>query len=144
MNAYCVDFPEAPIPESFKKLKDGQFAAGLGLEPPTPRRPEFGLGGGGMGIDAGEATFLTTDTSFVENPSSVRPASRYATPASRHTTPASSKQSSGLGRGRSGTGGIPRPTSGLGRGASTTGGRGTGTGRGRAGRSGLPRGRGMR
>ncbi|MCJ1356379.1 MAG: DASH complex subunit dam1 [Icmadophila ericetorum] len=139
MNAYCVDFPEAPIAESFKKLKDGQFAVGLGLGPTTPGRSDIGgLGGGLGGMDAGETTFMTTDTSFVENPSSVRPPSRYNTPASRYTTPASSRQSSGLARGRGGAGGIPRPASGLGRGGLTAGGRG------RAGRSGLPRGRGLR
>ncbi|KAL9092370.1 MAG: hypothetical protein Q9159_000878 [Coniocarpon cinnabarinum] len=63
VNAFCVDFPEAPIPESFRRAKDNPrfnqamddsstFNHSLNSEP----GPEV------------DHTFLTTDTSFVENP----------------------------------------------------------------------------
>ncbi|KUM65308.1 hypothetical protein ACN42_g1751 [Penicillium freii] len=70
MNAFCVDFPEAPIPDSFKKAKQDEEEKEEAESEPT--RP----------IDDGEMTFMTTDTTFVENPSSTttttsRPTSRY-------------------------------------------------------------------
>ncbi|RKF75331.1 DASH complex subunit DAM1 [Golovinomyces cichoracearum] len=63
MNAFCVDFPEAPVPESFRRIKDG-----------TDVSSEESLIEGD-----GDTTFIaiwfinlricrTTDTSFVENP----------------------------------------------------------------------------
>ncbi|KAG6032206.1 hypothetical protein E4U41_007285 [Claviceps citrina] len=52
MNAFCVDFPEGPIPESFGR--------GPGLDAPS---------GNSSTLDNDvEATFMTTDTSFVDNP----------------------------------------------------------------------------
>ncbi|KAJ5477713.1 DASH complexsubunit Dam1 [Penicillium desertorum] len=71
MNAFCVDFPEAPIPDSFKKAKQDEEEEKEAESEPT--RP----------IDDGEMTFMTTDTTFVENPSSTttpssRPTSKYA------------------------------------------------------------------
>ncbi|PHH74666.1 hypothetical protein CDD82_4829 [Ophiocordyceps australis] len=48
MNAFCVDFPEGPVNESFSRDRPHSH----------PRRPE---------IDT-EATFMTTDTSFIESP----------------------------------------------------------------------------
>ncbi|KAL2059382.1 hypothetical protein ABVK25_000675 [Lepraria finkii] len=67
MNAFCVDFPEAPIPESFKRAKQNE-------EHSQPidhsSRPDFG-----------EETFMTTDTSFVENPPSSRAPTKFAIPA---------------------------------------------------------------
>ncbi|OQE79857.1 hypothetical protein PENNAL_c0049G06171 [Penicillium nalgiovense] len=75
MNAFCVDFPEAPIPDSFKKGKqDEEEEKEVESEPTRP-------------IDDGEMTFMTlglmgsyatrtTDTTFVENPSSTTPSSR--------------------------------------------------------------------
>ncbi|CAI7646731.1 unnamed protein product [Penicillium viridicatum] len=71
MNAFCVDFPEAPIPDSFKKANQDEEEKEEAESEPT--RP----------IDDGEMTFMTTDTTFVENPSSTttttsRPTSRYA------------------------------------------------------------------
>ncbi|PHH58836.1 hypothetical protein CDD81_4280 [Ophiocordyceps australis] len=48
MNAFCVDFPEGPVAESFCRDRPHHH----------PCRPD---------IDT-EATFMTTDTSFIENP----------------------------------------------------------------------------
>ncbi|KAL1964021.1 hypothetical protein VTN77DRAFT_7567 [Rasamsonia byssochlamydoides] len=70
MNAFCVDFPEAPIPESFQRAKQAETQQGAASEPETHHE--------------GETTFLTTDTSFVENPPptvSSKATSRYSTPA---------------------------------------------------------------
>jgi DASH complex subunit DAM1 len=124
MNAFCVDFPETPVPESFKRPQNyADFAGSVG-------------GGAGAGqaqrgqdphVPDVEATFLTTDTSFVENPPSSKKEGKFQTPA-----PASR-----AGRGR---GGIPRAGRGGGipvRGG-TRGNRGSGIARG-AGRG---RGRG--
>ncbi|KAF1984039.1 hypothetical protein K402DRAFT_298033, partial [Aulographum hederae CBS 113979] len=73
MNAFCVDFPEAPIPESFKRLRNGQF------DQPTDL---FSRSLGAGDNPDPEATFLTTDTSFVENPpTSSKPSSKFSTPA---------------------------------------------------------------
>ncbi|ETS06878.1 hypothetical protein M419DRAFT_56240, partial [Trichoderma reesei RUT C-30] len=52
MNAFCVDFPECPIPQSFRR--DRQHLS----QPSTDLKP---------GHD-GEATYMTTDISFVESP----------------------------------------------------------------------------
>ncbi|KAK2803307.1 DASH complex subunit dam1 [Onygenales sp. PD_10] len=70
MNAFCVDFPEAPIPDSFKRAKQAEDSALA--EQATA----------GQDHD-GETTFLTTDTTFVDNPPlSSKPTSKYSTPAS--------------------------------------------------------------
>ncbi|CCU77055.1 DASH complex component Dam1 [Blumeria hordei DH14] len=57
MNAFCVDFPEAPILESFPRSQDqeDQTVCPVTLESTC-------------GEMDGEATYLTTDTSFVDNP----------------------------------------------------------------------------
>ncbi|KAF2641370.1 hypothetical protein P280DRAFT_425830, partial [Massarina eburnea CBS 473.64] len=111
MNAFCVDFPEAPVPESFKRPQNPDFSSSLNRAEPDM-----------------EATFLTTDTSFVENPPSSKVASKFQNPASSNApvTPAPAR-----GRGR---GGIPRaggrggiPT----RGGASRGARGSGIARGR-------------
>ncbi|KAJ9647093.1 DASH complex subunit dam1 [Coniosporium tulheliwenetii] len=100
MNAFCVDFPEAPIPESFKRaakyshpLHDSRLPTASYQEPDP------------------EATFLTTDTSFVENPPSSKAATKFSTPAP-----------SRIGRGSGGVGG----------GGTSRGGAGGGRGVGRA------------
>ncbi|CEO59863.1 Putative DASH complex component Dam1 [Penicillium brasilianum] len=123
MNAFCVDFPEAPITDSFKRAKQAEAQKEAENEPPRP--------------DDGEMTFLTTDTSFVEHPPSTvssKPTSRYAAPgrgATRGTT-------------RGGT------TRGTARGSATGTTRGSATSRyatrgaDRARPSALPRGRGLR
>ncbi|KAH8163232.1 hypothetical protein CIB48_g5014 [Xylaria polymorpha] len=56
MNAFCVDFPEGPIPESFRRARQNEEL------PARSRSTERGE------VD-GETTFMTTDMSFVENPS---------------------------------------------------------------------------
>ncbi|KAJ5898779.1 DASH complex subunit dam1 [Penicillium taxi] len=66
MNAFCVDFPEAPIPDSFRRAQQAEEQKEAEIEPTRP--------------DDGEMTFLTTDTTFVEHPpSTVSKPSRYAT-----------------------------------------------------------------
>ncbi|KAF1956550.1 hypothetical protein CC80DRAFT_535221 [Byssothecium circinans] len=115
MNAFCVDFPEAPIPESFKRPQNNPWNNTADFSSSMNRaEPDM------------EATFLTTDTSFVENPPSSKVSSKFQTPAAP-VTPAPTR-----GRGR---GGIPRaggrggiPT----RGGATRGARGSGIARGRA------------
>ncbi|KAI4711246.1 hypothetical protein J4E89_003811 [Alternaria sp. Ai002NY15] len=88
MNAFCVDFPEAPVPESFKRPQNqpDQGAANLNRS---------------QGPEDMEATFLTTDTSFVDNPPSSKIHSKFQNPQ----TPAPATRTSGVHRGR---GGIPR------------------------------------
>ncbi|KAJ5679768.1 hypothetical protein N7462_008012 [Penicillium macrosclerotiorum] len=69
MNAFCVDFPEAPITDSFKRVK--QAEATKEAEDEIAR------------ADDGEMTFLTTDTSFVDHPPSTvssKPTSKYSAP----------------------------------------------------------------
>ncbi|KAK4696006.1 DASH complex subunit DAM1, partial [Lecanoromycetidae sp. Uapishka_2] len=85
MNAFCVDFPEAPIPESFKRARQDEEHG-----QPTDHNPH---------LDFGEETFMTTDTSFVENPPSSRVPNKFATPAPV------ARPSSGLNK--RGGGGIP-------------------------------------
>ncbi|KAG9192240.1 dash complex component protein [Alternaria panax] len=88
MNAFCVDFPEAPVQESFKRPQNqpDQGAANLNRS---------------QGPEDMEATFLTTDTSFVDNPPSSKIASKFQNPQ----TPAPAARTTGVPRGR---GGIPR------------------------------------
>ncbi|EAA29989.1 hypothetical protein GE21DRAFT_9780 [Neurospora crassa] len=81
MNAFCVDFPEGPLTESFKRMKEKEVreaAAGGGGQ--GQNNMETGVMGTGTGMMAtvkqeregfdGETTFMTTDTSFVDNPTS--------------------------------------------------------------------------
>ncbi|KAM0109026.1 DASH complex subunit dam1 [Aspergillus fumigatus] len=103
MNAFCVDFPEAPIADSFRRAK--QAEAQKEAEAEEVRRAN----------DA-EATFIsiahwtfilttirghrTTDTSFVENPPSTissKPTSKSSIP-SRGATRGSSTRESARGR----------------------------------------------
>ncbi|CAG8160297.1 unnamed protein product [Penicillium salamii] len=109
MNAFCVDFPEAPIGDSFRKARQDEEEQREKEEEAEPTRP-----------DDGEMTFMTTDTTFVENPPSTasKPTSRYAAGSrassrgtargaatSRYTTRGTARggRTSGLPRGR-GTG----------------------------------------
>ena len=130
MNAFCVDFPEvrihscrkicpltqtpqAPIPESFKRARQNEDHS-----IPTDHNAR---------TDYGEETFLTTDTSFVENPPSSRATTKFATPAPV------ARASSGLMKrgggevptrgGTAGRGGLPR--------GSSRGSRGSGIARGK-------------
>ncbi|CAF9920219.1 MAG: DASH complex subunit dam1 [Heterodermia speciosa] len=75
MNAFCVDFPEAPIADSFTRPRSNTEHPGPQSSDPENLR---------QSLD-GETTFMTTDTSFVENPPSSKSASRFtnAAPAPR-------------------------------------------------------------
>ncbi|CAD6499893.1 BgTH12-03998 [Blumeria graminis f. sp. triticale] len=75
MNAFCVDFPEqAPIIESFPRSQDHEDQT---VRPVTLESS--------CGETDGEATFLTTDTSFVDNPPTApRIVQKYST--SNHQT----------------------------------------------------------
>ncbi|POS82285.1 hypothetical protein EPUL_004528 [Erysiphe pulchra] len=54
MNAFCVDFPEAPIPESFLRV---------------PENTQNSLAPDEINVDPElDTTFMTTDTSFIDNP----------------------------------------------------------------------------
>ncbi|KAL8404586.1 hypothetical protein RB594_009443 [Gaeumannomyces avenae] len=129
MNAFCVEFPEAPAPESFKRAKqmEEQQASGASRFLDRPGEME------------GDVTFMTTDTSFVDNPSA---SSKAATPRRAPQTPARGTSSRGRGapgtRGGANTRGAStrsRPASGIARG-STRGSRPSGLPRGRGGRAG--------
>ncbi|CAO2656169.1 Nn.00g049720.m01.CDS01 [Neocucurbitaria sp. VM-36] len=124
MNAFCVDFPEAPIAESFKRPQN---------------HPDLGAANlnRSQGPEDLEATFLTTDTSFVDNPPSSKISSKFQPPQ----TPAPASKTTGAPRGR---GGIPR-AGGRGGGIPVRGGstRGTRGGSGIA-RGAAARGRGVR
>ncbi|CAI7645647.1 unnamed protein product [Penicillium bialowiezense] len=106
MNAFCVDFPEAPIGDSFRKARQEEEEQKEREEEAETVRP-----------DDGEMTFMTTDTTFVENPPNTtsKPTARYATGSrassrgtargaatSRYATRGTARggRSSGLPRGR--------------------------------------------
>ncbi|MCJ1446083.1 MAG: DASH complex subunit dam1 [Stictis urceolatum] len=96
MNVFCVDFPEAPVEESWKRDRVRGEREGV-----VQRE------GQGVGEFEGDQTFLTSDTSFAENPPSTKSGSRFGTPAKTPRTPGrAGRQAGGIGRGR----GIPRGT----------------------------------
>ncbi|KAI1003518.1 hypothetical protein K3495_g4692 [Podosphaera aphanis] len=103
MNAFCVDFPEAPVPDSFRRAREQ--ADGSSHSADQEKIPEE--------MD-GETTFMTTDTSFVDNP----PTSSRSIPKSSNTTAPTSRLR-GYQRGSS----IPsgRGTRGVARGARSSG-----------------------
>ncbi|PFH63301.1 hypothetical protein XA68_14953 [Ophiocordyceps unilateralis] len=69
MNAFCVDFPEGPLPESFRRDRQQYEVQTRG----TPRQDH-----------EAETTFMTTDMSFVENPPvSTKSSSKPLTPETR-------------------------------------------------------------
>ncbi|KAI9897073.1 hypothetical protein N3K66_008095 [Trichothecium roseum] len=71
MNAFCVDFPEGPIPESFRRDLDEEPASVPSTRSDAPDT---------------EATFMTTDTSFVDNPPvSAKPGTKKANPETRQS-----------------------------------------------------------
>lgn len=157
MSAFCVDFPEvphpphdptvhppptdrhlsppqAPIPQSFARHKDSTAPSSF-PESPFPSRVSAGMMPGRKQDPAAEvdATFLTTDTSFVENPpTSSKPASKYSAPPASASA-ASERKSVASGRGTAGARG--RGTAGSTRGARGSAGAGrsgSGVGRGSA------------
>lgn len=98
MNAFCVDFPEAPIPDSFRRARQQEEQLGR-----STNSDRF------HGEIDGETTFMTTDTSFIDNPpTSSKVTPKFATPASGSRT-ASSSSRGGMapaGRGGAARGGI--------------------------------------
>ncbi|KAF3490581.1 uncharacterized protein GIQ15_00098 [Arthroderma uncinatum] len=63
MNAFCVDFPETPIPESFTRFKEREKAREKENDLQAASEQQYQ-----PTSHDGETTFLTTDTSFVDNP----------------------------------------------------------------------------
>ncbi|RYP33912.1 hypothetical protein DL767_004539 [Monosporascus sp. MG133] len=94
MNAFCVDFPEGPITESFRRAKQNEEQAGP--TQPTGRAGEFD----------GETTFMTTDTSFVENPTAASKPTpkKFATSNTRQSRLPPPSRGGASSRGRAGTG----------------------------------------
>ncbi|KAJ5046417.1 uncharacterized protein L3040_003661 [Drepanopeziza brunnea f. sp. 'multigermtubi'] len=82
MNAFTTDFPEAPISDSFRRAREQEDQLGRS----TGSRGDYEI------MD-GETTFLTTDTSFIDNP----PTSSKAT--SKVSIPAPASKIGGAGRG---------------------------------------------
>ncbi|KAI4861243.1 DASH complex subunit Dam1-domain-containing protein [Hypoxylon rubiginosum] len=76
MNAFCVDFPEGPIAESFRRAKLNE-KVNEEQSPPVVRSRSTERGD----MD-GETTFMTTDTSFVDHPPTVSKPTpkKFATP----------------------------------------------------------------
>ncbi|KAI1454621.1 DASH complex subunit Dam1-domain-containing protein [Annulohypoxylon moriforme] len=108
MNAFCVDFPESPIPESFRRAKLNEEEQ----PPPTTGRSRSTE----RGEFDGETTFMTTDTSFVENPPTVSKPTpkKFATPDTRQSRLPGTSRGGTQSRGRGGTGrgrtsGLVRP-----------------------------------
>jgi DASH complex subunit DAM1 len=141
MSAFCVDFPEAPIPQSFARQREGAYSGG-------EQSSMFQSHTGGSGVPDTEATFLTTDTSFVDNPPPTVKASKYSSVPGSSATPRARGArggpagASGRGRGAIGGAGANAGGSGIGRGGPSGRGGAANTGS-RIGR-GIPRGRGVR
>ncbi|KAK2861284.1 hypothetical protein FQN49_004353, partial [Arthroderma sp. PD_2] len=77
MNAFCVDFPETPIPESFTRFKEREKAREKENDLQAASEQQYQ-----PTTQEGETTFLTTDTSFVDNPPNTTKSSlRYTTPS---------------------------------------------------------------
>ncbi|KAF4974076.1 hypothetical protein FZEAL_8977 [Fusarium zealandicum] len=93
MNAFCVDFPEGPVPESFRRDRTRQEQPAEQSSRPEP--------------DA-EMTFMTTDTSFVENPPTTTKSSKFTTPESRQSRLPAAPGRGTSSRGRSNTRGVGR------------------------------------
>ncbi|KAI0443068.1 DASH complex subunit Dam1-domain-containing protein [Xylaria telfairii] len=103
MNAFCVDFPEGPIPESFRRVRQNEE------QPTRSRSTERGE------VD-GETTFMTTDMSFVENPSTASKPTpkKFAASDTRQSRVSAPSRGGTQSRGRSASGrgrpsGLVRP-----------------------------------
>lgn len=104
MNAFCVDFPEAPLSESFQRAAQNEEIWAHSTEPDRYRQD-----------GDGETTFMTADTSYVSNiPTSLRASSKFT------ATTSTSRSSSGLK-----TRGVGGNATGTKRGAARGDGRGT-------------------
>lgn len=73
VNAFCVDFPEAPVAESYRRAAERQRQQETRWEP-------LNVNGGGV-MPSSDATYMTTDDSFVERPLAP-PAHSTAAPSS--------------------------------------------------------------
>ncbi|KAK4203602.1 putative DASH complex subunit DAM1 [Triangularia verruculosa] len=69
MNAFCVDFPEGPVAESFKRARQREQEQQLHDQQQQHQSSD--------GFD-GDPTFMTTDTSFAEPASVKKPAPKYS------------------------------------------------------------------
>ncbi|KAI4125847.1 MAG: hypothetical protein LQ338_004052 [Usnochroma carphineum] len=94
MNAFCVDFSEAPIPESFRRARqaDEGMATSAYAESDKARAEREA-----PAEQDEEATFLTTDTSFFDKPASAKKPSKYSAPASSTSRPSSGLNKRGVG-----------------------------------------------
>ncbi|KAK0941603.1 DASH complex subunit dam1 [Friedmanniomyces endolithicus] len=79
MSAFCVDFPEAPIPQSFARHATTTTSNHSPFRTPHPhsssQHPQTTANrydNPAQGPAEPDATFLTTDTSFVDNPPVLR------------------------------------------------------------------------
>ncbi|KAF7191681.1 DASH complex subunit DAM1, partial [Pseudocercospora fuligena] len=135
MTAFCVDFPEAPISQSYQRHKDGNNP--LDDSPFHDQRTPRANHDGNI-----EATFLTSDTSgFVENPpmsskasskfSSVPPSTAKSTRTTGAPARGGASGTSGRGTARGRGSGIARGTSSRGAAGSRGSGIARGVGRGR-------------
>ncbi|KAK0384232.1 hypothetical protein NLU13_8320 [Sarocladium strictum] len=96
MNAFCVDFPEAPVAESFRRDRSHPEESATA----TPSsKPETEI----------DATFMTTDTSFVENPQTATKTTQYSKAETRQSRLPARGGSSTRGRGST-RGGRARPS----------------------------------
>ncbi|KAI4290626.1 MAG: hypothetical protein L6R35_000124 [Caloplaca aegaea] len=86
MNAFCVDFPEAPIPDSYRRVRQADEGLATSTlaesDKARPEREAF------INQD-NEASFLTTDTSFFDKPPSTKKPSKNAASASSTSRPSS-------------------------------------------------------
>ncbi|KAJ2897838.1 hypothetical protein MKZ38_004351 [Zalerion maritima] len=109
VNAFCVDFPEAPVRESWgmAKMREELEMTGQGRgqsRPGSSRGITLEDLGGATGRKApggaAEETFMTTDVSFVDNPSTASKP-KFETPApKRGTSSRPSRMPAPGGRGR--------------------------------------------
>ncbi|KTW31581.1 hypothetical protein T552_00219 [Pneumocystis carinii B80] len=67
MNAFCVDFPEAPVQESFKRAQNDPNYTNTSQS--TPSRAWNNQNPQTQGLDLADTTFTTNETSFIERPS---------------------------------------------------------------------------
>ncbi|PWW80655.1 hypothetical protein C7212DRAFT_356072 [Tuber magnatum] len=105
MNAFCVDFTEAPVQESFKRAEEHEATLGRSVGGGSQH------GGWRTDYDA-ETTFLTNDQSFVREPAPPRAPTPTKAPARRGAPRGSTRGGRG-GRGGRGSGiargrGVPR------------------------------------
>ncbi|KAM0256975.1 hypothetical protein ACHAQJ_004676 [Trichoderma viride] len=92
MNAFCVDFPESPAPQSFRRDRPHLAQANNDLRP----------------AHDGDATYMTTDVSFVESPpKSTGPSLKHSATEQRQSRLPSARGGSTRGRANSHISGRP-------------------------------------